>query len=185
METADEAPKAINEIGPVQILTVAFEGNKFKGEIFPELERLKLAGIIRVIDLLFVRKDAQGAIARLTASDLDWEEATDFGAVIGGLVGWGAGGAAGAASGAIAGAAALADGHLFDEEDEWLIVSSIPPNTSAAIALIEHTWAIPLRTAIARAEGYEVATDWLRGDDLIAAGLAIGDITEGEDRDPD
>ena len=66
--------------GPVQMLTIGFEGSRFKGEILPELERLKAAGVVRIIDLLVIRKDEAGAIATLTASDLDWEEATEYGA---------------------------------------------------------------------------------------------------------
>ena len=113
MGAHDELAGGATEIGPVQILTVAFERNRFKGEILPELERLKEAGVVRLIDLLVVRKDASGAVATLTATDLGWEEATDFGAMIGGLVGWGIGGDEGAAVGAIADAEGL-----MDEADE-------------------------------------------------------------------
>ena len=66
-------PTEMREFGPVQILTVAFDGSHFKGEILPELERLKTLGLIRVIDLLLIRKDSTGAAATLTATDLDWE----------------------------------------------------------------------------------------------------------------
>ena len=52
--------------GPVQMLTIGFEGSRFKGEILPELERLKAAGVVRIIDLLVIRKDEAGAIAKLT-----------------------------------------------------------------------------------------------------------------------
>src|SRR4029450_5405689 len=72
--------------GPLQLLTLVFDGNKFKGELLPELERLKEADIVRLIDLLVVRKDRSGAIAVLTASDLEWEEATQFGSYIGSII---------------------------------------------------------------------------------------------------
>ena len=62
--------------GPVQMWSFVFDGNQFKGEILPELERLKKAEVIRLIDLLVVRKDSTGAVATLTATDLDWEEAS-------------------------------------------------------------------------------------------------------------
>lgn len=168
-----EQIRALTEIGPVQILTVAFEGNRFRGEILPELERLKRAGIVRIVDLLVVRKDAGGAVATLTATDLGWEEATDLGALIGGLVGWGAGGEEGAAAGAIAGAAELADGHLLDEQDVEQLTAAVPPSTSGAILLLEHLWAIPLRQAISRANGIEIENDWMRPDDLIEIGLSF------------
>jgi uncharacterized membrane protein len=173
----------MEELGPIQILTVAFEGNRFRGEILPELERLKRERIVRVVDLLLVRRDAEGAVATLTATDLGWDEATDFGAMVGGLVGWGAGGEEGAAAGALAGAAELADGHVLDEQDVELLAAAVPPSTSGAILLLEHRWAIPLRRAIARADGIEIANDWLRPDDLIEVGRSFAEPDEGEEPD--
>ena len=170
---SEQPPGGLEEIGPVQILTVAFDGNHFKGEILPELERLKTLGLIRVIDLLFIRKDSTGAVATLTATDLDWEEAADFGAMVGSLVGWGVAGAEGAEIGWMAGAADSADGHTLDEHDKFALVQTIPNNSSAGIALIEHVWAKPLRAAIRRAHGVEVANNWLRSEDLIRAGLSV------------
>jgi uncharacterized membrane protein len=177
---SEQPPRQLEEIGPVQILTVAFDGNHFKGEILPELERLKKVGLIRIIDLLFVRKDSMGAVATLTATDLDWEEAADFGAMVGSLVGWGIAGAEGAEIGWLAGAADSADGHALDEDDRFALVESIPNNSSAGIALIEHVWAKPLRAAIRRANGIEVANDWLRMEDLIRAGLSAAVPSEEE-----
>src|SRR5262249_28588210 len=144
-----------------------------KGEILPELERLKKAKVVRLIDLLVVRKDSTGAIATLTASDLDWEEATSFGAFIGALMGWGSAGEEGAATGAIAGAAELADGHAFGELVQLALTESVPPGSSAAIALVEHVWAKPLQAAIARADGVELSNEWLQLDELIARGIAM------------
>jgi hypothetical protein len=159
------------KFGPVQLLGVAFEGNRFKGELLPELERLKQEGTIRIIDLLFIRKDQSGAIAKLTASDLDWEEAADYGAYIGTLIGFGAGGVEGAERGSMAGAAELADGHLFDENDAFRLATSVPEGMSIALALIEHTWALPLLDAIERANGFEVDNRWLTVDTFVELGL--------------
>ena len=92
-------------IGPVQILVVGFGDAEFKGTIREELARLKDQDIVRLIDLIAVRKDRSGAIAVLSASDLDWEEASQYGAYVGRLIGFGAGGAEGADRGAMAGAA--------------------------------------------------------------------------------
>jgi len=177
---SEHPPTTLGEIGPVQILTVAFDGNHFKGEILPELERLKQLGVIRIIDLLFVRKDSMGGVATLTATDLDWEEAADFGAMIGGLVGWGVAGAEGAQIGWMAGAAESAkSGPALDEDDQFALVQAIPNNSSAAIALIEHVWAKPLRAAIKRADGVEIANNWLRVEDLIRIGLSAARPAEG------
>jgi uncharacterized membrane protein len=169
--------------GPVQMLSIAFDGNRFKGEILPELERLKREGLIRVIDLLLIRKDEAGGVATLTASDLDWEEAANYGAYLGTMIGYGAQGEEGAARGAIAGAAEMADGHLFDEEDAWRLTQSVPDGMSVGVALLEHTWALPLFEAIERAGGFELANEWLSATDLVTSGLrqAIeGQPTEGD-----
>ncbi len=157
--------------GPVQMLSVAFDGNHFKGEILPELERLKEAGIVRIIDLLAVRKDRSGAISVLTSSDLDWEEATQYGAYVGTLIGYGLGGPAGAERGALAGAAELADGHVFKAKDIEHLTSIVPNGTTMAVVLFEHIWAIPLAQAIDRADGYELSNDWVEPEDLVHLGL--------------
>ena len=106
-------------LGPVQMLVLGFEGDHFTGEILPELRRLKDADVIRMIDLLFVRKDAQGELDVLHVSDLTPEEATEFGAIAGALIGLGADGEEGAVAGAELGAAALADGHAIGDEEVW------------------------------------------------------------------
>ena len=88
-------------------------------------------------------------------------------------MGWGSGGSEGAATGAIAGAAELVDGHAFGEETRnSLTRNSVPPGSTAALALVEHVWAKPLQAAIARANGVEISDDWLKVDDLIAASRA-------------
>ena len=170
--TLEEVLDRMAGFGPVQMWSFVFDGNQFKGEILPEFERLKKEQVIRLIDLLVVRKDSTGAVATLTASDLDWEEASSFGALVGALMGWGTDGTEGAATGAIAGAAELADGHAFGEESRRALTDSVPPNSTAAIALVEHIWAKPLQAAIARARGVEISNDWLKVDELIARGIA-------------
>ena len=157
--------------GPVQMLAVAFDGNRFKGELLPELERLKEQGIARIVDLMVVRKDRSGAIATLTATDLEWEEATQYGAYIGTLVGFGVGGLEGAERGAIAGAAELADGHLFDTDDIFRLTSIVEEGTTIAIILLEHLWVLPLLEAVERANGYELANSWVTAEDLVHVGL--------------
>jgi uncharacterized membrane protein len=80
-------------LGPVQMLVVGFEGDNFSGEIREELERLKEHDIVRLIDLLLVKKNDDGDIEVLQTSDLDQNEAEEFGAVVGALGGFGAGSA--------------------------------------------------------------------------------------------
>jgi hypothetical protein len=171
------------KFGPVQLLGVAFEGNEFKGELLPELERLKGEGTIRIIDLLFIRKDQSGAIAKLTASDLDWEEASDYGSYIGTLIGFGAGGPEGAERGSMAGAAELADGHVFDENDAFRLAQAVPDGTSIALALIEHTWALPLLDAVERAKGFEINNQWVSAETLVELGMRHAIIEEMEENE--
>lgn len=157
--------------GPVQMLTFAFPGNRFKGEILPELERLKNAGIVRIVDLLVIRKDESGAVMTSTQTDLEWEEAVEYGAYIGALMGGAGGSEEGAEFGALAGAAELADGHFFDEEDAFRLTSAVPPGTTVAMALLEHLWAIPLHQTLARAAGFELDNMWVTPEELMRVGL--------------
>jgi uncharacterized membrane protein len=169
MRFVNEPP---HEFAPLQLLTVAFDGNRFKGEILPELQRLKREGVARIVDMIAVRKDEAGAVAVLTASDLDWEEATEFGAYVGTLVGFGAAGPDGADRGAIAGAAELSDGHLFGEEDLERLTEVVPNGMTISIMLIEHVWALPLLQSIENADGFELRNEWVDADRLITLGAS-------------
>jgi uncharacterized membrane protein len=157
-------------LGPVQMLVVEFDRDRFHGEILPEFRRLADAGIIRLLDLLVVVKHQGGDLEALQMSDLSIGEAEEFGALIGALVGFGAAGEEGAEEGALAGAADLADGHLFDEDEMWDLADAIPEGATAAIALIEHRWAIPLRNKIAAEGGIALVDEWIHPADLVAVG---------------
>ena len=161
--------------GPVQILVVGFGDAEFKGTIRAELEKLREQDVVRLIDLLVVRKDEDGNIERLQQSDLSQEEAMEFGAIVGALIGVGADGEDGASAGAVLGAAAMEDGHVFDEKEMWYVDDAIPPGTAAAIALLDHRWAIPLRDAIREMGGFHLADAWVHPADLIAIGVGDGD----------
>jgi uncharacterized membrane protein len=157
-------------VGPIEIFVIAFENPEFHGEIRAELERLREGEIIRVVDLLAVRKTEDGVIEAIQSSDLDSDEALAFGAAVGALIGLGAAGEEGAALGAVWGLRELADGHVFDDEDKWRIADSIQPGEGALIALIEHRWAIPVREAVRRAGGHAMAGRWIADQDLIRLG---------------
>lgn len=147
--------------GPIQMLVVGFDGNQFRGEIWPELERLKTEGVVRIIDLMLVRKDSAGAVTHLVASDLDWDEAAAFGEAMGALAGFAAEGLAGVERGGLAGLAELMDGHLFDEEDAFRLEQLVPAGMTTAVALIEHLWAEPFLGAVSRANGFELLNEWV------------------------
>jgi uncharacterized membrane protein len=160
------------------MLVVGFDDPKFTGEIRNELTRLRENDVIRLIDVLAVWKDADGRIEAVQASDLSLGEAEELGAVVGALIGVGLAGEEGAELGAAAGAAAGEDGHLIDEDEMWDIAETIPNGSAAAIALIEHRWAIPLKEAIGRAGGFPLSDAWVHPLDLVAVGLLTADELE-------
>ena len=164
-------------MGPVQLLVVGFEGGELKGEILAELERLRENDIVRLIDLLFVRKDENGNVEKILRSDLSPEEAEMFGATVGALIGFGAAGDEGAELGAVEGAAALDDGHVLDDE-VWFVDDVIPNGTAAAVALLEHRWAIPLRDGIHSAGGFHLADAWIHPADLVGIGIVAANEAE-------
>jgi uncharacterized membrane protein len=156
--------------GPVQILVIGFDDPEFKGDIRAELERLREHDVVRLIDLIVVRKNDNGTIEKLQQSDLSQDELEDFGALVGALIGVGAEGEEGAEAGAVLGAAAMEGGHVFDSADTWYVDDAIPPGTAAAIALLDHRWAIGLRDAIRDAGGFHLADAWIHPADLVAIG---------------
>jgi uncharacterized membrane protein len=160
----------MEDLGPIQMLTFAFPGSRFRGEILPELDRLKSDGIVRVIDMLIVRKDPQGNVMVGTASDLDFEEATELGSYLGALAGFAAAGPAGFERGAIAGAAELADGHIFDEDDIFRVTQTLDRDTTAVMILLEHTWTRTLFDAVARASGIELMNEWIPHEAVLSMG---------------
>ncbi len=163
-------------IGPVQLVVLGFNQPDFKGEILAEFDRLKENNVVRVIDGLAVHKDAAGEVTTIKRSDLSGKEAAEFGAVVGALIGLGAAGLEGAKAGAEAGAAAAEEGvDIFDEEEVWDVIDDIPNDSAAAVILLEHRWAIPLRDAIRRAGGFHVADGWVHPEDLVAVGLLAGE----------
>ena len=146
-------------LGPVQLLVVGFDRPDFSGEVLAELERLRESDVVRVIDLLVVHKSADGVVQRLHHSDLTAGDAEGAGAVVGALIGLGA-------------TRVEADGgHLPAEEEFWSLDEAIPNDSAAAIALVEHRWAIGTRDAIRAAGGVAVADAWIHPADLAAAGL--------------
>jgi uncharacterized membrane protein len=137
-----EAKEHIMAIGPVQLLVLGFKEPNFSGEIRAELDRLRDNDLIRVIDALAVRKDADGEVQTLHESQLSADEQAAFGALIGGLIGLGAAGEEGFELGAERGAEAVAErGGVFDEDEAWDVVAEIPTDTAGLLVLLEHRWA--------------------------------------------
>ena len=134
-------------MGPVQMLVIGFDGGDFKGEIAAEVERLREEDTIRVLDLVVVAKDADGNVSVGEGEDglaLRLLDVTD---------------------------ADLSHLDAVDAADVWEATEAVPPGGAAAIVLIEHRWAIPLRDAIAAAGGVPLADAWLAPEDVASLGL--------------
>ncbi|WP_344299714.1 hypothetical protein, partial [Paractinoplanes deccanensis] len=147
-------------IGPVQLLVLGFRHADLRGGIVEELERLRRSGAVRVIDALAVYKDAAGAIEVEDLSTLTTEEAVELGSRVGALVGL-----------AIEGEPGMVAGRSLDDAGAWDVIGEIPRDSAAALILIEHHWAVPLRDAVVRAGGFRAADGFVGPDDLLEVGL--------------
>jgi len=159
-------------IGPVQLVVLGFEHPEFHGEIIEELEKLRETDTVRVIDSLAVYKDAQGEIEVRHLSNLTNEEAIELGSKVAALIGLGIEGEEGMEKGAEIGAEAAAEGiEVFPDELAWDVLEDIPNDSAAALLLLEHHWAVPLRDAIARANGFRISDGFISPLDLVQIGL--------------
>jgi len=156
-------------LGPVQLLVVGYgEDAVFDGAVLDELHRLSEHDVVRLVDLLVVTKDMDGNVAQVEISDRP--ELQKYGAVAGALLGLGAAGEEGMVIGAEAGAEAMADGKMYDPDEVWMLAEEIPPGMTAAIAMLEHRWAIPMRDAILSNNGVVLADEWIHPEDLVRYG---------------
>jgi hypothetical protein len=114
-------------IGPVEYLILGFPDNKFTGQIVPELAKLIDSGLVRIIDLTFISKDAAGGV-EVIEHDVVEELA------------------------AFAGLDAEVGGILTDEDIVYA-AQSLEPNSSAALLIWEDTWAAPFAAAVRNANG--------------------------------
>jgi hypothetical protein len=138
-------------MGPVQVLVVGFDRPAFSGEILAEFTRLRQAGVVRLIDVLLVSRAADGAVETLpTPAGAD----AGLGVLVAALLGRADGEADGEA-----GAAGVS---------AWSLADAVPPDSVAAVALIEHVWAGPLAAAIQQAGGAPLEETWLAPDDRAA-----------------
>jgi hypothetical protein len=118
-----------DEVGPVEYIVVACEGNRFNGEIIPALSDLLDQGLIRIIDLAVISKDEDGTVVKLEASELSADLAAGLVKFNGELTG------------------------LLSEEDLTAIGEMLENNTTAAAMLFEHVWATRFARAVRNAHG--------------------------------
>jgi uncharacterized membrane protein len=119
-----------------------------------------------------VAETADGEVEVMHLSNLSTDEAVELGSKVGALIGLGFEGEPGLEAGAVAGAEAAADGvSVFSDDDAWDVLAEIPNDSAAALLLIEHHWAVPLRDAVARAGGFRISDGFISPLDLIGIGL--------------
>src|SRR4051794_7478608 len=159
-------------IGPVQLVVLGFTSPEFKGEILAACERLREKDTVRVIDALIVYKDPNGKIESEHLGNMSEAETIELDSKIGALVGLGFAGEEGAVAGAELGIEfAESGGHLLDDAEGWDVLEDIPNDSAAALLLLEHHWAVPLRDAIARAGGFRIGDAFVSPLDLVGVGL--------------
>lgn len=164
--------------GPIQILVVGFDHPEFEGEVLEELRRLRESDTVRLIDLVVVHKDEHGNLEKFRHSDLAPEELEELGGTIGALIGLGFGADQETMEVAARfGAEAIANEPEMSES--WYVDDAIPPGTAAAIALVEHRWAIPFREAMHSAGGFHLADAWIHPADLVAIGMLAAEERAG------
>ncbi len=169
--------------GPIQIITFAFDRvDRFEGQILRELDELRGHGLIRVVDLRFVMKEADGTVHALQERDLPDGSVSAFGALLDPLLGFAA------TVEARPEAAASLDTLLSPEGQSpglglgeiRAAAADLAPGTAAALLVVEHAWAIGLGTAIREAGGRMVAQGFLTRDALLAIGQELNAIVEAE-----
>lgn len=131
--------------GPIDYLVVEFPGNKMTGEAFPILVDLVDRGLIRIIDLAFIRKDQDGSVVMLDIADFDKDGTLDL-AVF-----------EGAASG------------LLGRDDLDEAANALEPNSSAGVLVYENVWAAPFATALRRSGAQLVASGRIPVQAVLAA----------------
>jgi uncharacterized membrane protein len=160
------------KIGPVQLVAIGFPPDaEFEGHIMDELRRLESHETIRILDLLFVSKDAE--TEDLLALDYQGE---DLGAIVGALLGFEFEDDGGRPDESLEGM----QGHAFglSQSDIHDMAASLRPGTSAGFLLIEHVWARDLKGAIRDAGGFPLGEGFLTPEALAEVAIELVAMSE-------
>jgi hypothetical protein len=151
MTTAQPEQGEPGTMGPISYLIVEFPGNRMTGEAFPILLDLVDRGLIRILDLTFVRRDQDGSVQAVALADIDHDGQFDLAVFEGASAG------------------------LIDASDIADAAPVIEPGSSAGILIFENRWAAPFVQALRRSDAQLVAAGYIPQD----AVLASLDATEG------
>jgi hypothetical protein len=152
----DDANDA-DELGPVDWIVVEFPGSRFNGEIAPALHDLVERELIRVLDLVVLKKEPDGSLEAFELSDLEEAEIGELRSYESQLA------------------------MLLSEEDVTAVAAAIEPGSSAAVLVWENSWAAPFASAVRRSGGQLVTS----GRIPIQALLAAIEADEEEETDPE
>ena len=136
--------ESVDELGPVDYLVVEFPGSKFNGEIAPALIDLVERGIVRVLDLVLIRKDADGSFEAFELTDT---ELGDLGELIQLETG-------------------LAE--LLSADDVAVAAAALEPGSTAGLLIYENLWAAPFASAVRKSGGQLVANGRIPIQDILA-----------------
>lgn len=145
MTTAEPEQGGSRGMGPISYLIVEFPGNRMTGEAFPILIDLVDRGLIRILDLTFVRRDQDGSVRAVALADLDHDGQFDL-AVFEGV-----------------------SAGLIDASDIADATPVIKPGSSAGILIFENTWAGPFTQALRRSDAQLVAAGYIPHDTVLAS----------------
>lgn len=160
-------------IGPVQIVVVAFDNDdNFRGQIRQELDAIRGRGVIKLIDLLFVRKTAAGELQALSDSDLTAEDEAVYGAALQRLLGQSGAGPE-AAPGSVG-------AYGFSASQVRAAIEALPNGTALGLMLFEHSWAAGFAAAIREAGGHLVTQGILTRDAVMLMGAELAAAAEAE-----
>ena len=150
------AQQEIDELGPVDYVVIEFPGSKFTGEIAPALRDLVDRDLVRVLDLLVIRKDQDGTVDAFELSDLEDTEIGELRAHERDLA------------------------MLLSEDDVTAVAAAIEPGSTAGVLVWENSWAAPFASAVRHSGGQLVASGRIPIQALVAALEADeADDTEG------
>lgn len=166
-------------IAPVSMAGVAYPDASIAPPIIDTVFALREAGVIRVLDLMGVRKTTDGQVVAMKTSDLTDAEDREYGALIGAMVGLGVGGVEGGATGAMLGDLAGAKGLVgFTDEELAAMVANVPPGGAALVMMLEHLWFLQVEDAVALTGGEVLAHGFVDPEVLVAAGVELAATVE-------
>jgi Family of unknown function (DUF6325) len=139
------ADNQVDELGPVDYIVVEFPGSKFSGEIAPALRDLVERGLVRVLDLLVLKKDEDGTIEAFELSDLDDTEIGELRSHERELA------------------------MLLSEDDVKAVAAAVEPGSTAGVLVWENSWAAPFASAVRHSGGQLVASGRIPIQALVAA----------------